>query len=612
MGECDIQCRVVDPSYGLKLICTSEIEGLPSRAVRAAHTFGYAMSHFHSELVLLVCLSLIIPWTIQLIIGRRRLRRHLRELEILRAGELVRHDRLIELSRMNAARDFEVRWLTCLSHPETQLEHLFELLTEDCGAHPCLVWIVNSEGDCLATSLSERNHPGELIFTPSGLRKLRSGVNKSPFRVPKSDFINPAVLQDHPCTEITFFNCSNKNPTPVFLGVTSIRRITGIESTDEALIARLCQHLVLPSLLREEQQDDLGNEELDLIRDMLSLRMLTDDQFETPQIMLREFLFKLAQLTNFERVSVYRTDCSSDTPEIIATAGMPIEPNLCDDWLKLEIELQNGLSRKNVPVRWITGPEELPPFPGAHHAQLQSALVVSHCMPEGSRTTLVLTSRWEVTRSRINTELAQWSVQFIPQALDRALAQVQIEERARRDGLTQVANRQTFDTEIQKAITSCHANQRPFSLVMLDVDHFKSINDVYGHLTGDIVLQATATTLNEVVQQTRPGDRTLVARYGGEEFAVLLPEVPLAGAMRVAEALRRTIEQKIHVTEFGHIRTTISAGVSSMGIHGNSVRSLIAAADKALYEAKRSGRNRVCKATPIDHRDDSKVPALHP
>src|SRR5690606_9278904 len=102
-------------------------------------------------------LSLIIPWTIQLIIGRRRLRRHLRELEILRAGELVRHDRLIELSRMNAARDFEVRWLTCLSHPETQLEHLFELLTEDCGAHPCLVWIVNSEGDCLATSLSERN-----------------------------------------------------------------------------------------------------------------------------------------------------------------------------------------------------------------------------------------------------------------------------------------------------------------------------------------------------------------------------------------------------------------------------------------------------------------------
>lgn len=568
------------------------------------------MSQFHSELVLLVCLTLIIPWTVQLIIGRRRLRYHLRELEILRAGELVRHDRLIELSRMNEARQFEVQWLTCLSQHETQLTRLFQLLSEECGDQPCYCWIVDAQGECLASNLTETNRQHHLTFTPAGLRKLRTAGNGSSFKIPSSDLLGPSSLLDRFCGDVTFFKCSNKNPVPVYLSLTTVRRITGNESLDHALLARLCEHLVVPSPIQETTAEDSGDEELDLIRDMLSLRMLTDDHFETPRMMLREFLLKLAQLTNFERVSVFRTNRSTGNPELIASAGMPIEPELCSAWEQLEIDLQN--ENGQVLSRWITTREQIPEFLGDSGAQLQAALIVSHSGHEDCRTTLVFTSRWEVTESRINTELAKWSVQFIPQALDRALAHLQVEERARRDGLTRVANRQTFDTEIQKAITACQANQTPFSLVMLDLDHFKSINDVHGHLTGDVVLKDTARILNEVVQQTRLGDRTLVARYGGEEFAVLLPEVPIAGAMRIAEALRRTIEQKVHTTENGNIRTTISAGVSSLGLHGNTVRSLIAAADKALYDAKRAGRNRVCKATAIDTLDDSKVPVLNP
>lgn len=568
------------------------------------------MSQFHSELLLLVCLALIIPWTVQLIIGRQRLRYHLHELEILRAGELVRHDRLIELSRMNAARQFEVQWLTCLSHPETQLNALFQLLGEECGDQPCYCWIIDAQGECLGSNMTEKNRQNDLTFTPTGLRKLHAGGSGSPFGILRSDLLGPSPLLEKLRGDITFFKCSSENPVPVYLGLTTVRRITGNESVDQALIAKLCEHVIVPRPLQEESAEDFGDEELDLIRDMLSLRMLTDDHFETPRMMLREFLLKLAQLTNFERVSVFRTNHSTGAPELIASAGMPIEPELCNAWEQLEIDLQkeNG----ECPSRWITSREQLQAFPGAPGARLQTALVVSHSRNEHCRTTLVFTSRWEVTESRINTELAKWSVQFIPQALDRALAHHQVEERARRDGLTQVANRQTFDTEIQKAITACQANQSPFSLVMLDLDHFKSINDVYGHLTGDVVLQDTARILNEVVQQTRLGDRTLVARYGGEEFAVLLPEVPIAGAMRIAEALRRTIEQKVHATESGNIRTTISAGVSSLGLHGNTVRSLIAAADKALYDAKRAGRNRVCKANAIDTLSDSKIPVLTP
>ncbi|MBC1236233.1 diguanylate cyclase domain-containing protein [Nostoc sp. 2RC] len=161
------------------------------------------------------------------------------------------------------------------------------------------------------------------------------------------------------------------------------------------------------------------------------------------------------------------------------------------------------------------------------------------------------------------------------------------------DGLTQVANRRCFDTRLQAEWKRLSQEQQPLSLILFDVDKFKSYNDYYGHLGGDDCLLRIA----QIVQKTvnRPAD--LVARYGGEEFAVLLPNTDLAAAITIAE----NIQQAIHHQAIPHAQSdiknivTISLGISCI-IPTCDIKpdTLIALADKALYNAKQNGRDRYC------------------
>jgi diguanylate cyclase (GGDEF)-like protein len=161
------------------------------------------------------------------------------------------------------------------------------------------------------------------------------------------------------------------------------------------------------------------------------------------------------------------------------------------------------------------------------------------------------------------------------------------------DGLTQVANRRCFDTRLQAEWKRLSQEQQPLSLILFDVDKFKSYNDYYGHLGGDDCLLRIA----QIVQKTvdRPAD--LVARYGGEEFAVLLPNTDLAAAITIAE----NIQQAIHHQTIPHAQSdiknivTISLGISCI-IPTCDIKpdTLIASADKALYNAKQNGRDRYC------------------
>ena len=129
------------------------------------------------------------------------------------------------------------------------------------------------------------------------------------------------------------------------------------------------------------------------------------------------------------------------------------------------------------------------------------------------------------------------------------------------------------------------------SLLMIDIDKFKDINDQYGHLTGDFTIQVIANTLCEYLK--RPTD--LVSRFGGEEFAIILPCTDKEGALLVAEKIRRSISE-LAVVHNGHtISMTVSIGVSEATIDSDQhPLLLLEQADKALYQAKRSGRNKVC------------------
>ncbi len=158
------------------------------------------------------------------------------------------------------------------------------------------------------------------------------------------------------------------------------------------------------------------------------------------------------------------------------------------------------------------------------------------------------------------------------------------------DGLTGVANRKCFDDTLKRAAAEAAETKTPLSLIMADLDHFKSFNDTHGHQVGDQVLKVVGRTLIKCVK----GQDT-AARYGGEEFAVILPNTTVGSAAKVAENIRKTISSRKlrnrgSDRELGPI--TASFGVSSY-VPGEPLKELIERADRALYEAKRFGRNRV-------------------
>jgi diguanylate cyclase len=164
------------------------------------------------------------------------------------------------------------------------------------------------------------------------------------------------------------------------------------------------------------------------------------------------------------------------------------------------------------------------------------------------------------------------------------------------DPLTGLGNRKYFDRSIETAVQNALADGEPLSLLMFDIDHFKSFNDSYGHLTGDQVLRLVGMSLRQTIK-----GQDITARYGGEEFAVVLPSTALRQALTVADHIRRAVMAKeLKKKSTGEIlgRVTISVGVSMLK-PGDDTDSLIERADACLYAAKRNGRNRVvCEADP--------------
>lgn len=175
-------------------------------------------------------------------------------------------------------------------------------------------------------------------------------------------------------------------------------------------------------------------------------------------------------------------------------------------------------------------------------------------------------------------------------AIDNAMLYAKTVELAERDGLTGLMNRRIFHEQMATELARSDRYGGTFSLFMIDIDHFKNINDTYGHQAGDSVLQSLGRLLKE---KTRNVD--IVARYGGEEFAVILPETHEPSAALVGEMIRTAIAQTpFSLPDGKDIALTISVGVATYPRCGSTMQDLIKCADQALYLAKQAGRNRVC------------------
>lgn len=185
-----------------------------------------------------------------------------------------------------------------------------------------------------------------------------------------------------------------------------------------------------------------------------------------------------------------------------------------------------------------------------------------------------------------------WLVGRIGQRIE--IDEKMLHELSRHDGLTGLYNHRTFYSLLEQEIERANRYNHPISLLMLDIDHFKVVNDTYGHPAGDMILRNLSKRLKDRMRTT-----DWVCRYGGEELMVILNETDIQIAEQIAEDLRIIIDQEPFDIDNGQsISITVSIGIATYPVHGQEIKMLVSNVDTALYKAKESGRNRVCVYQP--------------
>lgn len=377
----------------------------------------------------------------------------------------------------------------------------------------------------------------------------------------------------------------------------------GLRRIEQAeVVGRLGQTILRRSI--QERLLEQHENELWLAREMLRLKSIADRATDQPLETLGELTAGLCEATDMDRGALYLfTRRADDVIEPVVEAGESLPTTIAREWRHHEARFAATPSSTTASSPLVIHGEML------DRSRLESKGVNTlwgHAAVWPLRSsgkhlgTLILSRRHRDSPSARSEQLIEWTAELLSQTLRRIYRDHAIRRQARHDGLTDLANRRTFDTLLALEVDRVRMGlSEECSLLLADLDRFKSINDRHGHQAGDEVLRVTAQLLREHVGRMRMGERSLLARYGGEELAVLLPGVGTAGALRVAEEIRAAIEGL--TIDFGDKRlgVTVSIGVASCPMHGRGPEGLIAAADSALYRAKTEGRNRVCRPQEI-------------
>lgn len=333
--------------------------------------------------------------------------------------------------------------------------------------------------------------------------------------------------------------------------------------------------------------------ELRLAKELLDLRCLVDQHLGTPVELLEEFLRRVREVTRFDRATLYLASGNRlDTTPLVST-GSRLPRGIADLW-KLD---EGTLARQGLRGNRLMFFEAA----DLHALRVRSTMcgaVVGPLIHDSALIgVLCLARSSDEPISQTDRELLRWATDYLRDTILRTVDRAIIEQQARRDALTQLANRHAFDVEIERHVEQAVRTGDQCSLIMLDLDRFKAVNDQHGHPAGDEALRAVARLVQNGVVKTRVTDRPLVARYGGEELAVVLPGVTLDGARRIGEEVVAAVRAATIEHQGLLLRVTISAGVANCPEHGRTAAEVIAAADAALYRAKSGGRDRMEVAT---------------
>jgi diguanylate cyclase (GGDEF)-like protein len=196
-------------------------------------------------------------------------------------------------------------------------------------------------------------------------------------------------------------------------------------------------------------------------------------------------------------------------------------------------------------------------------------------------------------QATILAEAGAFCVQLIF-AMAKAKLYRELDKRSRTDGLTGLSRRGPFEERLREEVARAHSFRTTFSILMIDIDHFKNLNDTYGHQVGDEVLKTVSQRLREGIYET-----DVIARYGGEEFVCLLPRSQAVGLKVKAERIRERVASEAFVIGLEAVNVTISIGIAHFPHDGDTPEAVLAAADRAMYAAKAAGRNCVIEAASV-------------
>ncbi|HSN18413.1 MAG TPA: two-component regulator propeller domain-containing protein [Gammaproteobacteria bacterium] len=271
---------------------------------------------------------------------------------------------------------------------------------------------------------------------------------------------------------------------------------------------------------------------------------------------------------------------------LVASRGIgPSEQEYLEHWPGHHPKLVAQL--KQAPRAQLLSTDDAATLAGNTRAARQHYLAVPLRSGNGAFR-LLLVGRPNKPLDAQQVEVAAAMAKQVSVALDNAKLIEDLENLATTDGLTRLYNRRHFMELAEGEFVRSRRYLRDLSLLLIDADHFKAINDAHGHDVGDRTLRLLADTCRQGLRQL-----DVVGRYGGEELVVLLPEASAAMAQETAERLRRSVESLRIPASGGDVRLTVSIGVATVGPDTESVAALVNAADRALYAAKRAGRNRV-------------------